>query len=224
MAILRIPKQEELGLIRLRNLKEEQFKELIRAFIDTSPVLTVKELLENLAPKLKTILKEDLERVLVTLLGLYSTRLHSDLSPEEFTDLVLQAMDQSGNEELKLKEGDKGRFKASMTQLLSLDALLYTAKGAVLLVDHERVFLHAHTLTDVRSVFGHDIKINPSAAVIFHMLNITYRQDDREKSFYVALDGKDIDQLIRTLTRAREKGKSLENLLSSAQVSCLIPE
>ena len=64
-------------------------------------------------------------------------------------------------------------------------------------------------MTDVRPVFGSDTKAPPAAAVLVHMLDLSYQKDGDIKHLYIAMDSMDIDTLRETLDRAETKAESL---------------
>ena len=59
----------------------------------------------------------------------------------------------------------------------------------------------------------------PAAAVLVHMLNITYYNARRRERFAVALDQKDLDKMIDVLERARAKEKTLRSMIKAQDVS-----
>lgn len=224
MPALQMPQREVQGLLRLRELSEEQIKEL-HAVLSQLPIsIDRNKLVDASRPSLRTIDSELFEQILNTLLGMYSTRLKFDLSEEQFAELVCDAMERTSKPDLKLSPDERQSFKSLLERFLQIEPLIYPSKSVMVLLEHERVFVHGRMLTDIRSIFGPEVKNKPPAAVIFHMLHMTYRQDDQDKSFSVALDGRDVEKLIATLTRALEKQSTLITLLESADIACLIPE
>ena len=172
----------------------------------------------QISPSITTVGTVELGEILETLVGMSSARLDQESSVAEFADVICQAMEQSDNPEIKLTEEQCRDFKHRLTQLLSAEPLLYPAKGFGVMYDHERLFLSAKTLTDIRAVFGPDLEESPRAAVIIHTLKISYRQDDTEKDFRIAMDSHDVSSLIDTLNRALSKTEGLKNLLNEASV------
>jgi hypothetical protein len=87
-------------------------------------------------------------------------------------------------------------------------------------LDHERVYLESRILTDIRTVFK-EYKEQPIGAVVVHNLKITYRQNDNEKEFFVALDGSDLLNLSQEIARAETKAKEIKMLLEKAEITYL---
>ncbi|MBI5251083.1 MAG: hypothetical protein HY912_16465 [Desulfomonile tiedjei] len=224
MAKLQIPQQHVAGLIKIRILDGERLNELTAALVDAPPVLQRKELMTWLATRMTSIAESELDEILGTLIGMSSTLFQFNLSSPEFAERVCEAMQQSDNEELTLIDKDREGFKNRLIQLLDLESLLYPAKAFNILYDHERVFIQASAVTDVRAVFGPDPEVPPRAAAIIHMLNITCQRGDEEENIYVAMDTQDLESLIATLRRALSKTKSLKKVLGGAGITCLNPE
>lgn len=224
MPPLRIPREAAKGLIELRTLDEQMLRDLITAFTEMPPIMQHQKLATLLSSKLTTISPESVAEIAQTLIGMSSARLDLDAPISEFVGSVCEAMEQSDDDQLRLAGEDCESFKGRLTELLSLEPLLYPAKGFSVLYDRDHVFLNARTLTDIRSVFGSDIKEPPKAAAIVHMLNIAYRQNDSEKNFYIAMDSQDVTALIEVLQRALAKTESLKSLLSSASITYLSGE
>lgn len=111
------------------------------------------------------------------------------------------------------------RFNA--TQLTPAFAAF--AKAGELLVQNERNYISARGLTDLRPLFGEDVAAGPVLFVIQHELQIKFKRKDREESeeFFVAMDERDIDNLIETLSRLKQKTDALAKHLERANVPYL---
>jgi hypothetical protein len=224
MTALQIPQQHAAGLIKIRTLGEAHLNELIAALETAPPVLQRKELTALLASKTSGSTEAELDQILGTLIGMLSTLFQFDLSSAEFAERVCRAMEESENEALRISRKECDSFKHRLVKLLDLEPLLYPAKAFNVLYDHDRVFVHARAVTDVRAVFGSDTEVPPKAAAIVHMLNITCQRGDGEENVYVALDSQDVESLITTLQRALSKTRSLKEFLSRAGITYLNPE
>lgn len=223
MASLQIPTQHVAGLIKIRALDEDTLNELICALAEAPPVMQPKDLVILSVPKTKTLSESDLDEILGTLIGMLATLLQFNLSTSVFAQRVCEAMERSDNEDLRLTGKDCESFRNRLLQLLDLEPLIYPAKAFNILYDHDRVFIHARAVTDVRAVFGLDTEVPPKAAAIVHMLNVTCQRGDGEESIYLAMDSQDVELLIATLQRALSKTRSLKKLLGTSGITCLNP-
>lgn len=223
MASFKIPEQEAKALLLIRDLNDGAVAELTTALAEAPPAMQRKELVDAVRPRITAIDAAELGAILQTLIGMSFARLDSDYSVQDFADLVCQTMEESENDDLKL--GDEHQtFKHRLVQLLGAEPLLYPAKGFSVMYDHERLFLAAKTLTDIRGVFGSDVTESPKMAALIHTLKITYRQNETERDWHIAMDSHDVMSLIETLQRALSKTEGLKNLLGKASASCFDAE
>ncbi len=224
MSAPQVPPEEVVGLIQILTLKKATFDELLAAFNETPPVMRGGELAAVVGSKIRSIPKPELKQILETLLGMSVARLENDSTVSTFVEFVCQAIDHSDDDRLKLTGKDRKNFRNRLTQLLSLEPLLYPAKGFGVMYDQDRLFLRARALTDIRPVVGSDVNEPPKAATIVHTLKIVHRHNDREKNFHVAMDSQDVKSLIDVLQRALSKADSFKRLLKSAKIAHLDSE
>lgn len=218
MVVLRIPDQDVNGLKKIRELSEKIVKELIGALLEAPPVMDRKELTQFLAAKVSNISEADLEEIVRVLIAMSSARLLLDWPLSEFTERVCQAIEQVHKEELKFTEKTRESFRGRLTRLLNHESLVLPAKANNIMLDHERVYIRARTLTDVRAIFGSDTEKPPKAAAIIHMLNVSFRRGNKEENFYVAMNSEDVESLIVTLQRALSKSGTLKKTLDTANI------
>ena len=107
-------------------------------------------------------------------------------------------------------------LRKRITVVLGIESLGLVVKAQDVLVAHARTYARARILSDIRPVFGNDVSAQPPAAVIVHMLNMIYNRAGRRENFTVALDEKDINQLIEVLERARVKNKTLKEIIEKS--------
>jgi hypothetical protein len=129
-------------------------------------------------------------------------------------------MEESGDPDLQ--HGDWPAFEAVLTEAFSMDsALSLSAKALDVMTDHQRVFMSARVLTDLRPIFRFDVSEAPAAMVPVHTLKCTYRSEGVPRDFYVAMDSIDLANLVETLQRALAKDKSLRSLAEGTNLSVL---
>ncbi len=221
MAIQEIPEEYKSGLARLLVLSKESPEALLAALSEAPPVMSTFELSSFLASKVKSATRKELEEVADTLVSLYFSQQHHPDLADELVEDICQKMDDSGARELKLSEENRDHFRNFLTALLKTEALVYASKAMGVLRDNERMFCNARILTDIRPVFGSSVQIPPKAAVIVHMLNITYHQGEDLKEFYVGLGVDDVETLRAVLERADLKAKSLRPVFEAARLKDL---
>lgn len=102
--------------------------------------------------------------------------------------------------------------------ILNMESLDLVARAHDVLLEHQQTFSSARTVSDIRSVFGNDVADGPAAAVLVHMLSMVYYCDGERNNFVLALDEKDVDQLIDVLERAKAKSAALRKTIESTHV------
>ncbi|MGH7131242.1 MAG: hypothetical protein ACREJO_04790 [Phycisphaerales bacterium] len=108
---------------------------------------------------------------------------------------------------------DDESFSALVNRLLLCDrALGLTSKAQTVLWGHGRVFKHSDTITQIRPLFFSDIKQQVDTAAIVHELRLEYRENGIESSLCVAMDQHQLQQLLDTLMRAKQKEANVRRL------------
>jgi hypothetical protein len=220
MVDLRIPKEYERGFVEIRELEESQILELLTALESEPATLNRADLQSQVASKVETILSDEIDVIMETLVSLYALRDSMGLQTSEFADVVSDAVEASNVEELELAdEEEREHFKTRLVRLLGVFSLDVAAKATDLLYEHEHT-VHGlpRVLSDVRPIFGADPEDPPTGAVVVHTLKISYHEDRQIKEFFIALDSYQVDELIGVLGRASLKGESLKRMLTAAGV------
>jgi hypothetical protein len=113
-----------------------------------------------------------------------------------------------------------------VAEALVLDETVGTAaKTGPVLTEHERIFLSARVLTDIRPIFHPNLSEKPNAAVIVHMLRIASRDIfGSHHAEYFALDANDIRVLKNIADRAIRKEETIKALLADSNVDTIDPK
>ena len=218
---LRIPKSEEESFARLVTLPGERSSALIAALADAQPAFSVRKLAENIAPKVGLDTNDVYSLVRIAAV-LYTTLDRSDSALPEFLDQIRRAGEETGRDDLRPPNLNWDDIAPRLRKLLSLDKSLgVTAKALDVLAEHEKVYCNARILTDVRPVFARDVDQAPEALILVHKLRISYHQNGKIRTTYIALDADDIDSLFDILSRASKKEKSLESLAAKTHLPVL---
>lgn len=222
---LRVPRQYEGGIVKIRDLGDESVQELLHALRKTPATYNQSTLASAVASMTDTIAASDVEEIVPALLSLYSYR---DYSQTEVTDVaqgIARGMEESESERLRLLADDRPSFEERLTRLLSVEPLDVTVRAGVLSLENEHTFREARVVTDIRPVFEpHDPEAALPGAVIVHSLKISYRDDNTLKDFFVALDNDEVRELIEQLERAKAKAENLKSVLKAGGVSYIDAE
>jgi hypothetical protein len=220
MADTAIPQRHRSGMQKLVKLSEDSFNELITALEGVEPTLFPHELSEKMESKLKGISSEDVSAIIASIMSLSSHRLHDDSTPEELAGQIAQSAKETG---IANTDTERDSFKKRLIRFFELKTLYISSKALGILQSNENLFCTCRILTDVRPVFGTDAKEAPVAAVVVHMLDLSYHKDGGVKHLYLALDSLDIETLKEALNRAETKAETLKPLIKRAGVAFLDP-
>jgi hypothetical protein len=223
MASLRVPKEYYSGLAQILSLSDVTVREIASVLEGTPLSLTPRKTLENALAQIDAISAKDASSISGALASLYLAHANADKPISDFVNDVVKSVERGRSEELKLTNENLDDFKQRLTILLDVNPLAVSSKAVSVWADNERAFSRARVLTDVRAAFGTNPTDAPSAAVIVHTLNIHYFQDERHREFYVALDAKDVQDLIDVLGRAKSKAESLKALIPATGMTYLEP-
>lgn len=216
---LRVPREYEGGLAKIRDLSDESAQELLAALKQVPATYDQSALSSAVAEKVDTIAASDVNEIVPALLSLYAYRDYSQSAISDVAESMVQAMLESESERLRLLPEDRDFFTKRLSELLSVEPLNRVVRASILLHENEHSLRDARILTDIRPVFETE---NPDApprgAVILHTLKISYRADNTVKEFFVALDTDDVRKLLDQLERADAKAESLKSILKTAQV------
>jgi uncharacterized protein (DUF1778 family) len=238
---LRFTQQNLLHIQSLLELPEERFQAFLDALRKAGPNFNFYDLAAEVSSRSK-IPRSLTDSVVQTLAQLYLARESQATPLETFLDeqvgpalknhLVAQPdkaeIFDAARVEIRSAESESRwtRFREFLMVAMSLDDVVGTAsKAGPVLTEHERIFVDARVLTDIRPIFHSDLSENPNAAVLIHMLRITTRDILRkETAQYVALDSNDIRFLKQLMDRAIKKEETLKKLMKSAGINNIEPK
>jgi len=163
------------------------------------------------------ITEEDYRKISEALTSMYVVQSGQDMSSDEFTEGVANALEALPDPDLRLEPSERETFKEKLSVLLGAEMFAMLSKVGDLRAESEHVFCHARILTDVRPVFGAQIEKGPVAALIMHNLKIAFHLSGRrgDHDFYVLLDGDDLSELKEVIIRAEAKAKTLRGMVKS---------
>jgi hypothetical protein len=219
MKTLRIPKQYEGGLVLLKQLPENSFRELVDALTNSPPVFDGALLIRHLASSVKMVKEKDLNDLMEAVISLRMAQSDLDLSTADLVKSLCETMKKSDKEHLKLNDEECDTFHSRLSTLFAIESVTYPVKTSEIISDHDHIFVRARVVSDIRTVFGPDTEQLPKGAAIIHMLNIEYQQGARTEKIYMAMDAQDIRSFILTLQRALSKEANLKRLLDVAKIT-----
>lgn len=223
MASVRIPEQYRGGLAKLLKLSNEDAQKVI-SVIESIPITdNLRETLAERISSVEAIPKSDVHEITEALVSLYMVLIYTNDPPSEFADELVEAIDESEAEELRLPEESRNSAQERLTQFLGIDSIVVSAKAEGIMHEHDNVFSMARVLTDIRPIFGLNAEEPPKAATITHMLSIHYSHGGQHREVHVALDEIDLEVMMDSLERAGKKAESLKSILEMAKLTYIEP-
>jgi hypothetical protein len=218
LAALRIPEVHKPALRLLARMDGQVFTELAAA-LRAAVVASRARMTETLAPKVSSLSEAELDDILDCLISLNSVKEANEVPIEKFVDDVCDAMKRTAEpEEISVTDRIQA-LKERLSMLLPMDSIAVASKVWDLKTEVESVFDGARVLTDLRPVFGTDAEKDAKGAIVLHNLKIDFWRDGQMKSFYIALDDKDVADLRKVLDRAETKGRTLRAMLNQAKLT-----
>ena len=152
------------------------------------------------------------------IVALYVGCIRSQVPLDEYIKDIGESLREAYDGTLKghLTEDGLEKLQLRLGKLLKINTLHIVAKANDVLLEHAQTFAKARIVSDIRPVFGESVKEKPPAAVIMHLLNITFYNGGKRKELSVALDVKDIGDVIGILERAQSKAEQLRSIISSS--------
>ena len=222
---LQVPKHYVEHIKKLLELPDDKIDAFVTALVDAAPQFNVFDLATE-AAKRSAVPRGLAQELLRMLASLYITRDNRAAALEAFVDEELATALKAQALPPENSDREWARLRKFFMAALALDSTVgAAAKAGEVLTDHERIFVDARILTDVRPIFHLDVSEKPSVAVAIHMLRITERDKlDNRKSTYFALDSNDIRALKTILDRAIKKEDTLKKMMKSSGVNILAPK
>jgi hypothetical protein len=213
--INRIPEDYKFGIKVIIALKDSDLAKIIQILNGTPVVLNVRKFNQKIFSQIDFIEPQEAKNLIDTIGSLYDLRLSLNISNEEFADEIVEVIQESSDKSLKLDEGNVENFKQRLSSLLDIESLSLRAKATNLIVDHQTIFRDAKLISDIRPIFGNDVEEKPIATVLIHTLKIEYVENNDLRDFHVALDDKDVTNLIALLKHTQLKAENLKGFVKS---------
>lgn len=104
-------------------------------------------------------------------------------------------------------------LRNNLEQLLkSCEKLVLSIKSNRLLIrENSKTYQKSKVVSDIRLVFNKDISDKSRRAILVHNLHITYKSNNKNKNFFIALDLKDLNSIKEEIDRAIKKDKIIKS-------------
>lgn len=215
-----IPRSERPSLALLAGLEEEQASELSGALSTAADELDGEQLVRHVIDRTPSMEAKNVKRILEAVRQIASAREMLEVHPEAFLRDIAEEMGEVEEKELRLDESRRRRLRDRLTALTASPAMEIHAKARSLRQDQQNTYCRARIVTDLRPVFGSDVLQSPKAALVAHMLRITYHHGSQGamQDLFLTLRAEDLDQLGKLVERARSKAESLHAFMAAADL------
>ena len=223
---LKVPEQQIDHIKKFLELPDDKIAGFLDALSKAGPQFNAFDLSEEVSDRVE-ISKRLIGGIVSVLATLYRTWDGQHTPLETFVDQkVSAALKKEKIFSAENAESQWAKLRKFLIDALSLEKTVGTAaKAGYVHTQHERIFVGARILTDVRPIFHLNIFEKPESAVIVHMLRITQRDNSGNKAEkYFALDSNDIKSMKALVDRALDKEKTLKNLMKDSGVTVLDPK
>ena len=218
-----IPKNERRSLTLLARLSEGQASELSRALSTASAELDRNELAEHIVNDAPSVKPEVVGEILKTVRQIAAVKEIFEEPAHVFFEDIAEEMGEIEEIEFRLDETEQSQLRDRLTKLSATAAIEFHAKGCSLQQDRENAYCRARIITDLRPVFGSDVRQSPKAVLVAHTLRITYHHGPRSelRDLFLSVRDKDLDQLGELIERARLKAESLHAFAAAVDLQTI---
>lgn len=200
-----VPRPQLKVFTWLSGLTNEAFSSLSAAFDSPEPTNSLAALRQRVRTQVPETETVDPDLFLDALLGASSARIWKNASSQEVAQAIVRFPD------LDIDPEQQDRLASRITTLLDSQSLATLSKGLDVLTEHERVYLKARLVTDLRPVYSSANVSDPAAIVLVHTLRLDVQESGQMKSLYVAMDESDLQQLRAVLDREADKTSGLKS-------------
>jgi len=176
-----------------------------------------------------SIPSDDLIEIVSALIALSAVRIVNEVPLPEFVEEVCRSLDSGKStpkEKAPSQEGSEPaaqrteRLRSRLFALLEAPPLILAAKASTLQREHTNILMSTRVITDIRPVFL-DEPDSAQGAMIVHVLKLSYFHDSEPMEMFIALDYDDLNELERTITRAKAKSKTIRDIIAKADLTDL---
>jgi hypothetical protein len=225
MAAVAIPEKHQEALKTFVALDDKSAQKFVDALAAASPALSI----NTLAKKLTAAggQSEALTKQLVLMLGGMSlARSTSGLAVDKFVDSIRRA---AFEEKILPPEAESEWPKVAkhMASALRTRAVEISSKAISVLLDNERSICTVRILSDLRTIFSDDGKLEASACLVLHNLRLSVHESGDYKETaetYVTLERSDLVKLKATIDRALLKHDKLVAMAGKLELPVLASE
>ncbi len=177
--------------------------------LDSSTGLSLQP--DEILSKLSSLVDpESLKPLIRQLLSIQGAARKSNQRPEIILDGIIRTIVQASGPDSGQAMPDRwSPVRPAFVELLSSQIIRQTSTAIELAYDYANLLRNVRILTDIRPIFDVDAK-EIEGAVISYTLRIEYESSDGIHEVSIAMDEKDINDLLKQSERAKEKTRTAE--------------
>ena len=211
MTLLTIPPRAKAGFLTLAKLSDDAFNSLVQQ-LEHGRNLAIREVAADIAQAI-SLPEVEAQEISLALIALQS----DDIPRQTIVSDLVETLTSQGDLDKQRAESLSRRLDVAV----KLAPFASFTQVARLLVRNERNFISCRAVTDLRPAFGENVSRGPMAFTMLHDLEIGFKEEGNTKHFYVALDERDVDELIETLQRSKQKVEALKQYLEKVRMPYL---
>ena len=217
MPRVKVPRQHVEPLRLLAKLPAETFEQLLRALEPQDAMLSRSTLQRQIASVLGDRHADDARQLVSALISSGSARVYNSWSAGDMAQSIADS-----RELQEIPEEERATLVERLERILDSRSVIAIASAGAVLADHERVFLQARILTDIRPVFYGDTEV-PNGAVVVYTLRVDSHRAGHDESLSFALDDSDLLELKEVVDRAVHESSGVKDLLNSTGLIAYSP-
>ena len=212
-----VPERHADSFEAIREMGEDEFPRLLSIFESAGPT-DDREAICRLIREATSLGASDAIELLDAVTGLAA---HAHLSQSSVSEIASRVA--SSPQFVRMDDPDED-LAIRIERLLRCDSIRVYSKALALGSRHERIFVDAQVLTDMRPLFGDDLddETRPEGMLISHTLSLHFVDSDgAHDNFFVVLDDQDVLRVQQLLARATTKSAAVRSLLQESGVTYL---
>lgn len=211
---LRVPERFRTGILRVAELPEDQFDELLESLQKAPTCQHSRELLAWIADETPAITEKDRQEIIPTLASMLRVQRNAGQTPIAFATGAWEFLSGSTTDTNNL---DQQVFISRIASLLELSSLdLASFRIGDVKQEVERNFCKVRVMTDLRPAFDQG---TPTDMAVIHNLQVGYHDGmGKHKEFYISLDAQDLQALKKAILDAEEKADNLETFFQKSGI------
>lgn len=209
---LRIPGRYVRGLQALTNLPADEFAETLSSLEGPHDRLATERLATSVANVVASLDVDQAAELLEAVFSLLALLPESGEGAEELAQRISESSDLDADD-----DETREQVATRLLAMMNIETVRIAGRSLDLMTENARTLHETRIVTEVRPVFGAEVKDGAKAAMVVSELKIEFHDADRtvDAHFY-AVDRSDLERLRDVIDRAIDKTDVLKSLIVDA--------